>query len=363
MSLPFVDPPASLCLLRLSALGDVTHIVPIVHTLQTHWPRTRLTWIVGAREAQLVGDIPGVEFITFDKRAGLRAYRKLRAHLRERCFDTLLLMQVALRANLASWCVRAPLRLGFDRARAKDLHGLFINHHIPAAPGQHVVDGFFSFLETLGLKARTLRWDVPIPPAARAFAEEQLPHDKPALVISPCSSHEQRNWRAERYAAVADYAVERYGMRVALCGGPSLPERKYGEAITGHMHYTPLNLIGKDTIKQLLALLTRAEVLVCPDSGPAHMATCAGTPVIGLYAATNPQRSGPYLSRQWCVDRYDTAARRYAGKPAAALQWGTKLEFPGVMDLIETEAVIERLDALMSEPLRQALPASPPSLV
>ncbi len=363
MSLPLVNPPASLCVLRLSALGDVTHIVPIVHTLQTHWPRTRLTWIVGAREAQLVGDIPGVEFITFDKRSGFRAYRELRAHLRERRFDALLLMQVALRANLASLCVRAPLRLGFDRARAKDLHRLFINHHIPATSCQHVVDSFFDFLETLGLKTRKLRWDVPIPASARAFAEEQLPRDQPALVISPCSSHEQRNWRAERYAAIADYAIERHGMRVALCGGPSLPERKYGEAITRHMHYTPLNLIGKDTIKKLLALLARADGLVCPDSGPAHLATCVGTPVIGLYAATNPQRSGPYLSRQWCVDRYDAAARRYVGKPAAALQWGTKLEYPGVMDLIEIDAVIEQLDALMSEPVRQTLSTSPPSLV
>ena len=97
-----------------------------------------------------------------------------------------------------------------------------------------------------------------------------------------------------------------------------------------------------------LALLERACVLISPDSGPAHMATCAGTPVIGLYAASNPIRSGPYNSRQWCVDRYDAAARKFLGKPAAALPWGRKLEFPGVMDLIEPEAVTERLDALMA---------------
>ena len=70
--------------------------------------------------------------------------------------------------------------------------------------------------------------------------------------------------------------------------------------------------------------------------------------VIGLYAASNPIRSGPYNSRQWCVDRYDAAARKFLGKPAAALPWGRKLEFPGVMDLIEPEAVTERLDALMA---------------
>ncbi|MDQ4147461.1 MAG: glycosyl transferase, partial [Pseudomonadota bacterium] len=67
MRLPLRIPPESLCLLRLSALGDVTHVVPIVRTLQTHWSQTRLTWIIGRREAELVGDLPGVEFITFNK--------------------------------------------------------------------------------------------------------------------------------------------------------------------------------------------------------------------------------------------------------------------------------------------------------
>jgi heptosyltransferase I len=352
MPLPFARPPASICLLRLSALGDVTHLIPIIHTLRKHWPQTRLTWIVGRREAELVGDLPGVEFITFDKRAGLRAYRELRRRLRARSFDALLNMQVSLRASAASLCVRTPVSLGFDRARAKDLHGLFINQRIPATDGQHVVDGFFSFLETLGLRERELHWDIPVPAEARAFAEQHVPRGQRTLVISPCSSHSLRNWRAERYAQVADHAIDRWGLRVLLCGGPSAHERQYGDEITRHMRHAPLNLIGRDTVKRLLAVLARAAALLTPDSGPAHMATCVGTPVLGLYAATNPQRSGPYLSRQWCIDRYDAAARRHAGKPAAELKWGTKLEYPDVMDLVEVDAVIQRLDMLMSEQAR-----------
>ncbi|MCM2311130.1 MAG: hypothetical protein NDI84_06960, partial [Steroidobacteraceae bacterium] len=97
-----------------------------------------------------------------------------------------------------------------------------------------------------------------------------------------------------------------------------------------------------------LATLARATVLLTPDSGPAHMATAVGTPVIGLYAATNPERSGPYYSRRWCVDRYDAAARGFLGKPAAELPWTTKIERPGVMGLITPADVIERLDALMA---------------
>ena len=77
------------------------------------------------------------------------------------------------------------------------------------------------------------------------------------------------------------------------------------------------------------------------------MASAVGTPVIGLYAATNPARSGPYLSRQWCVDKYDVAARRLLGKPAHELPWTTKIERPGVMDLITPDEVIRKLHAVL----------------
>src|SRR5262245_48885699 len=107
------------------------------------------------------------------------------------------------------------------------------------------------------------------------------------------------------------------------------------------------NQIGKDTLPELLGLLARATVLLTPDSGPAHMATAVGTPVVGLYAATNPARSGPYLSRQWCVDKYDAAAQRLLGKPATALPWTTKIERPGVMDLITPDEVKKKLQSVL----------------
>lgn len=348
--LPFTQAPESLCILRLSALGDVTHMVPVVRSIQRQWPQTRLTWCIGGFEQKLLGDLDGVEFIPFRKGRGLQGYRDLHRALRGRRFDALIHAQVALRANLASLAVPARVRLGYDRARAKDLHGLFINRRIPAAEGQHVLDSFFSFAETLGVSHRELRWDIPVPEEAEGFAARHIPDGQPTLVISPCSSHALRNWLPARYAAVADHAIARHGYRVILSGGPSALEREMGEAIQAHMGERALNLIGKDTIKQLLALLRRADIVISPDSGPMHMATAVGTPVIGLHAASNPARSGPYLSREWCVDRYDEAARRYLGRPAAALKWGTKIEKPGVMALIDTESVIAKLDALVASP-------------
>lgn len=344
--------PESICLLRLSALGDVTHVVPVVRTLQAAWPDTRLTWIIGRFEYKLVGDLPGVEFIQFDKRAGWRGLRELRRQLAGRRFDALLQMQLALRANVVSALINADLRIGYDRARAKELHGLFINRRIPARAGQHVLDALGSFVEPLGLEQTEVRWDIPIPAEAHAFAEQHLPGTQPTLLISPCSSHALRNWHAAGYAAVADHAVRRHGMRVLLCGGRSTLEREMGDAITAAMREPALDLIGRDTLKQLLALLSRASIVLTPDSGPMHMANSVGTPVIGLHAATSAARSGPYSDRRYCIDKYEAAARQFRGKPAQALRWGAKIEEPGVMDLIQIDEVIDALDRYVADSTR-----------
>jgi heptosyltransferase I len=142
-----------------------------------------------------------------------------------------------------------------------------------------------------------------------------------------------------------DHAALKHGWQVALCGGPTAFEREFGDAILARMHARPLDLIGKDTLKQLLALLERSSLVLCPDSGPMHMANAVGTKVLGLHAASNPKRSGPYSDLRWCVDRYDAAARKYKKKPAEALAWGTKLEYRDVMDLVEVDDAIERFDA------------------
>ena len=209
------------------------------------------------------------------------------------------------------------------------------------------VPAFFGFPAALGIKERLLRWDIPLPEAAQEYARALLPDAQPTLVISPCSSHVRRNWRPERYAAVAEHAVRRHGMRVILSGGPSTLEQATGAAIMRAARVPLLNQIGRDTLPQLLALLARANVLVSPDSGPVHMATMVGTPVLGLYGATNPARSGPYLSQQWCVNAYGAAARRFRHREPEELPWTTKIEEPGVMDLIKVEEVIAKLDELL----------------
>ena len=330
----------SICLLRLSALGDVTHVVPLVRTLQRALPETRLSWILGSGERRLLAGLEGVELIEYDKRSGLGGLLQLRRRLTNRRFDVLLHLQVAARANFLSTLVRAPRRIGYDHARSKDLHGLFVNERIADRPGIHVLDAIASFCEPLGLRQGEVRWDLPVDAAARAWASAQWPADgTPTLMISPCSNHVLRNWSAQRYAAVADHAAAR-GWRIVLGGGRSALERDTSDAIVAAMRAPALDLVGKDTLPQLPALLARVNLLLTPDAGPMHIANAMGTKVLGLHAASNPVRSGPYSDLRYCVNRYDDAARRYLQRPASEIDWGTKIERSGVMDLVTVEDAI-----------------------
>jgi heptosyltransferase I len=349
MTIQFKPPLQQVCLLRLSAIGDTCHALAALRALQTAWPQTKVTWIIGKLEAKLMTAIlPEIEFITFDKNATPRELWRLRALLRKRRYDLLLDMQLSFRASLISSLIRAPIKLGFDRPRARELQWWFTNARIAPAVSEHVLDSFMGFVRACGIEPGAPRWDLSLPPAALEPARGIVTDGRPTLVISPCSSHVARNWSAERYAAVADYAASAHNMRVVMVGGRTPLEAQMGSAIAAAARSTLVNQIGKDTLPELLGLLSESTVLLSPDSGPAHMATMVGLPVIGLYAATNPARTGPYYSRQWCVDKYDAASQKYFGKPAAQLPWTTKIERTGVMDLIGVSDVTAKLDALMA---------------
>ncbi len=340
--------PGKICLLRLSALGDVCNTVPVVRAIQRTWPESEICWLIGRSEYRLVSGLSGVEFIVFDKRGGWTAWRRLRSQLAGRRFDALLHAQVSARANLLALAVRARRRIGFDRMRAREGHSLVVNERIPAVDQQHQALALLSFAEQLGADCRDIDRALPVPTEARAFAVEHQPEAGRAVLISPASSHARRNWHAQGYAEVADWVIGQTGRPVLLVGGPSREEQVLGREIQQNMRYRAGNLIGQDTLMQALAMLERAACLITPDSGPAHFAAAQGTPVVGLYAATWSRRSGPLGSLQHCVDCYEQAALKYTGKPPEALRWGQRLEFPGVMNLIRPEQVIQRLRPLLA---------------
>lgn len=353
-----------LCLLRLSAVGDCCNLVPAIRTLQKYLPNTELTWVIGKNEATLFRGLDGVELIEYDKAKGTGTLKQqLSAHQ----FDAVLIMQVALRAGLLSRQVAAPMRLGFDRARSRDGHGLFVNQRIsPAEPG-HVIDGFFGFCQFFGINQRVMRWDIPIPNSTTMKLETLIPSRQPFLVISPCSSQRSRNyrnWSMENYAAVAVHAARKHGLHVVITGTGTEEEHAYAAYIQRIMMGSkseirmavPLtNLVGKTDLKLLFALLHRATAVIAPDSGPVHMGVAAGTPAIGLYATSNPDRTGPVLGKRWVVNQYPEAVRRFLRKDISATRWGRRVRHPDAMSLITASMVIERLEGLLATPQDERL--------
>jgi heptosyltransferase I len=354
--------PDSLCIFRLSAIGDTTHVLPVIRTVQRHWPRTRITWVIGRTEAGLLGDLPGVVYRVLDKNEGIRiCRRRLREAEAGRVHDVILQMQASLRASLIATGLRGRRRIGFDRARAINGQWLFTNERIAAGNGEHVLDGFFGFLARAGLPRRELAWDIPLPPAAVEWAERLLPAGVPLLAISPCSSQRFRNfrdWPVDRFAAVAGHAAAR-GFRVLLTGGASARERIHADAIIAAAGRPPMDLVGRTSLKQLAAVLARCAGLIGPDSGPVHIASALDVPVIGLYATSNPERTGPYRHREFVVDRYPEAVRRFLGRDPADLRWGARVRHPDAMELIRVDDVCERIDRLAAGLSRAAPRAYP----
>jgi len=343
----FSNPPKTLCLIRLSAIGDCVHAVAMVQAIQRQWPQTRIIWIMGKLEAQLLGDLPGVDVIPFDKKAGFRGYWQIWRQLRHIHFDALLHMQSALRASILRLGIRAKNVLGFDQERAGDGQSLFTNYKVPSPKSPHVLDGFMAFAKELGIQDLTPIWHIPTSVSDDDWAHNQL-EGKPTLLISPAASKAFKNWTTAGYAALADHATHK-GLQVFLCGGPSAAEQSMAQDILNQCQSTPKNLIGKTNLKQLMALIKQANMVLAPDTGPTHMATAANVPVLGLYAHHNPERTGPYYYRPYVVSQYEQLITKQTGKSLSELPWRSRLKDDKAMQHIQIDDVKRAFDKLLTD--------------
>jgi len=336
--------PEKICVVRLSAIGDTCHALAVVRRIQDNWPNASITWIIGKTEAKLMADIPDIELIIFDKSKGRRAYKDVQLQLADRSFDIALCMHASMRVNLLYRSISAPIRLGFDRKRAKDFQWLFTNRRITAAHGEHALEAMMSFASAIGATPQPIRWDIPLSADVREYAADYRSPNKPLVLISPCSSNRSRNfrnWSIENYTATIQHLKSR-GCHIVLTGGPSPLEIEYGAALSANG--VADDLVGKTSLKELAALIEAADLVICPDSGPAHMATAFNTPVLGLYATSNPDRTGPFASRELTANRYPDAASIYLGKPVEKLRWGQRVRHPDAMNLITVEEVTDKID-------------------
>lgn len=333
--------PLSICILRLSAIGDVCHTLAVVQAIQRHYPNAEITWIIGKTEAALMAGIPNVTLVPYDKKTGWKGVFALWKQLADKRFDYLLNLQTAFRASMLSLGVKAKTKIGFNRDRAREGQWLFTNQKVEMAASPHVLDGQMLFAKAIGVQDLSVSWNLPVAEQDLAFSAQFLDRSRRNVLIAPCSSKKEKDWLPERYAELARF-LDGKNINVLIAGSPS-PYEMQTAAKIAELAPNCRNLAGKTNLKQLTALIKQVDLVISSDSGPAHIATTQNTPIIGLYAVHNPRRTGPYRDLDKVVSVYDEAVLVAYGKSWEQLPWATKAKGENLMAGISVEAVKQKV--------------------
>lgn len=330
-------------MVRFSALGDLVMVSAAVRRLQQSLPHAEITWITSPLGYALLQGMAGVRFEVYDKPRSLADYRTFYRAFRTHRFDIVLAMQANLRINLLYPALHAPVKIGFDRIRAREGQWLFCNRNIPFN-NEHLVDSFLAFATAAGTTPAPVTWALPISTADQAWATTRLTTlPRPLIALHPVASKTERNWLPERYRAVMQQAAERWQAGFVLTGGNSASERALCAELAASQPDRTLNLCGQTSPKQLTALLGQVDTLLAPDTGPVHLANAMGTPVIALYAVAPATLTGPYGHLDFVVDRYPQAVRQFLHQEPSELPWNTRVHHPEAMALIEVDDVMAQL--------------------
>jgi heptosyltransferase I len=338
---PTNGPVRDVCIVMLSAIGDVVHVLPVANALKRAWPDVRISWVIQPTPLALVEGHPAIdEFIVFDRRRrGLRSWTNfadLARHLRGYNFDLVLALQAYLKAGIIVGMLPANRKLGFDAGRARDVNWVFTNERITAHSPQHVQTQYFEFLHHLGVDPEPVEWGLPITDQERetqaAFFSEL---DKPACSIVVGTSKTKKDWNAEGYARVLEEIDSTHGLQPILVGGPSRLEREMADEILSLTNAHVIDALGDD-LRRLVYLIDGSALTVSPDTGPLHISRALETPVVGIYGSTNPKRTGPY--RRY----YDLVVDGYAEFPGE--EYPISIEQRDGMKRVTVDMVLEKVD-------------------
>ena len=328
--------PNNICIVMMSAVGDAVHVLPVINALKRVNPTTRVTWVLQPGPAALVRGHRSVdEIIVFDRARGMRAFADVAGELAKRRFDLVINLQVYFKAGIVTSLTHAPVKLGFDRARARDFNWLFTNTKIAASPVKHVQDQYFEFLTALGVSAAPVEWDLGPWPQEREWQRHfRSSIDRPIASIVVATSKPEKDWIPERWAAVADALHEQFGMQVVLVGGKSEREITAERIVMESAKHKPRSELGSG-LRNLVSILDSSSLVLSPDTGPLHMTVALDRPVISLMGYTNPKRTGPYRRfHELIVDAY--------GEPGEDYPISMENR-PGRMKRIETRHVLEKV--------------------
>lgn len=325
------------CIVMMSAVGDAVHVLPVVNALKRHAPACHVTWVLQPGPATLVRGHPAVDdIILFDRARGLRAFMDVRRALAPRRFDVVIDLQVYLKAGIVTSFARAPVKLGFDRARARDMNWLFTTRRIPPHEQQHVQDQYFEFLTALGVPVGDVVWN--LGPwdgersAQRAFISAI---ERPVASIVVATSKPQKDWMPDRWADVADALYHEFGLQPVLVGGRSPREVAAERTIIGRTRAPLVSALGSG-LRNLVGIFDASALVLTPDTGPLHMAVALDRPVISLMGYTNPKRTGPYRRfHDLIIDAYGDTGEDYPISMETRLDRMPRIQVRDVLDRVD----------------------------
>lgn len=340
-----MDKPKSLCVLRLSALGDCINAFGVIGALKHTYSELNVAWVLDKRFAALFVDDEGqdiVPMIKADFSKGLfKARADVKRQLKERGmkFDVLLNMQTSVKSSITSTAIKVKDRYGYDSQRSREGQSLFVNKTATSPDNPHVVAGFMSFTKACGYPIAEPYWDFKLSDQLLDKAREYVKDEK-TLALCPCSAKANKNWTLEGYIELTKHALNQE-MSVVLLGGKTAIERDMCDAISTACPQV-LNLCGKTNLRELAAVLSLSKLTVSPDSGSMHLSSALGTPVIGLFARHDDHRVGPWNFMDLNVSIYEKLAQ--AELKGKAIPWRYRVKKEDAMSLIPEDLVLSVFD-------------------
>ncbi len=335
----FSTPPRDILIIKPSAIGDIVHALPVLALLRRKWPEAKISWLVASSCASLLEGHPDLhEVIRFDRRRFGEGWRNLAAAaglfgftraLHHRQFDLVIDLQGLFRSGWLAARTGAHRRVG--PAEARELGWIFYTDRIATGfPNVQAVDQYLAIAEGLGLGRSPVEFRFPTNDEDRRFVAELIPPESRYAVFLPGTNWETKRWPPEKFAACVAPLRERYGLQSIVAGGP-------GDTVLASQIPGARDLTGKTNLRQLVALLERAALVIANDTGPMHIAAALGRPLVSMYGPTSPFRTGPYRRLNTVVQLEIPCSPCY-GRHCSHTSCMNKLEASAIL-----EAVAEQL--------------------
>lgn len=327
-------------IVRLTAIGDVLHGLPVLCALRDHLPGAELGWIVEGRASCLLEGHPALDRLIAAPRhwlKSLRAVRQVRREVRRFAPDVTVDVQGLTRSAVAAWLSGAKRRIGFGCEKGRELSP-WLNNELVRSTAPHIIDANLELLRPLGIEEPEVRFDLPETEADRQSCGEtldRLGQSGPFALINVGAGWPSKLWRMERYGAVARHLGRRWGLPTLVVWAGT-EERAAATAVVTQSDSCAV-MAPETSLRELAALCRQATLFVGSDTGPLHLAAAVGTPCVGLYGPMPAERNGPYGPQHIAIQKATYQGGRHGRRQAPR----------SLMDAISVEDVCGACDEIL----------------